>query len=540
MTKGRICKACKQEIQRDILDANLSICPLCGHYMRLHAKKRIVSLADKNSFCEWDSNIKWSNPLNDDIYAKKLVATTTKHNLDDAIITGEIYINGEHLAIGVMDSRFMMASMGYVVGEKVTRLFEKARKKKLPVILFCCSGGARMQEGIISLMQMEKTVAAVKKHDEAGLLFVSVLTEPTMGGVTASFAMLADIVLAEEGASIGFAGPRVIEQNTGEKLPEGFQTSNFQLMHGFVDDIILRADIKSYLSKILKVHSKKGRHINFKKSCKNVEVRREISNKQLDAWETVQKARSRGRPTSLDYINEIFDDFVEFHGDKVSYDDHAIVGGIAQIYGKAVTVIGQQKGKSSLDEAIYRNWGMPLPSGYRKVLRFMKQAEKFKRPIICFVDTIGAACGIEAEEQGQGYVIASVLKETSNVKVPILSIIHGEGGSGGALALSVANEVWILENAVYSVLTPEGYASILWKDRTKDSEAARLMKMTSVELYKRKIVDKVFAEPKDLNRTDMDVLCFQLKEEIAVFLSEFDKKKKREILNERNKRFRKF
>lgn len=540
MTKGRICKACRQEIERDILDANLSICPFCGHYMRLHAKKRIMSLADKNSFFEWDSNIKWSNPLNDDVYAKKLVATTAKHNLNDAIITGEMDIKGEHLAIGVMDSRFMMASMGYVVGEKVTRLFEKSRKKKLPVILFCCSGGARMQEGIISLMQMEKTVAAVKKHDEAGLLFVSVLTEPTMGGVTASFAMLADIVLAEKGASIGFAGPRVIEQNIGEKLPEGFQTSDFQLIHGFVDDAISRSDIKSYLSKIIEVHSKKSRHINFKKSRMHVDFMTEILNKQLDAWETVQKVRSRERPTSLDYINEIFDDFVEFHGDKVSYDDHAIVGGIAKIYGKSVTVIGQQKGKSSVDEAVYRNWGMPLPSGYRKVLRFMKQAEKFKRPIICFVDTIGAACGIEAEEQGQGYVIASVLRETSNIKVPILSIIHGEGGSGGALALSVANEVWILENAVYSILSPEGYASILWKDRSKASEAARLMEMTSVELYERKIVDKVFVEPKDLNRTNMDLLCLQLKEEIAVFLSKFNKKKEREILYERNKRFRKF
>ena len=272
----------------------------------------------------------------------------------------------------------------------------------------------------------------------------------------------------------------------------------------------------------------------------HVDFMTEILNKQLDAWETVQKVRSRERPTSLDYINEIFDDFVEFHGDKVSYDDHAIVGGIAKIYGKSVTVIGQQKGKSSVDEAVYRNWGMPLPSGYRKVLRFMKQAEKFKRPIICFVDTIGAACGIEAEEQGQGYVIASVLRETSNIKVPILSIIHGEGGSGGALALSVANEVWILENAVYSILSPEGYASILWKDRSKASEAARLMEMTSVELYERKIVDKVFVEPKDLNRTNMDLLCLQLKEEIAVFLSKFNKKKEREILYERNKRFRKF
>lgn len=198
MSKGRICNACKQEIQRDMLDRNHSICPRCGYYMRMHARKRILSLADKKSFREWDANMELSNPLNDSEYAQKSVETSAKHKLNDAIITGEMNIDGSQVAIGVMDTRYMMASMGYVVGEKVTRLFEKATKKKLPVIMFCCSGGARMQEGIISLMQMEKTAAAVRLHSESGLLYISVLTNPTMGGVTASFAMLADVILAEK------------------------------------------------------------------------------------------------------------------------------------------------------------------------------------------------------------------------------------------------------------------------------------------------------------------------------------------------------
>ena len=172
MIKGRICNACKQEIQREILDRNYSICPQCGYYLRMHARKRILSLADKKSFCEWDANMKFSNPLNDNEYAQKSVEVSLKHKLNDAIIIGEMDIDGFHVAIGVMDTRYMMASMGYVVGEKITRLFEKATKKKLPVIMFCCSGGARMQEGIISLMQMEKTAAAVKKHSDAGLLYI--------------------------------------------------------------------------------------------------------------------------------------------------------------------------------------------------------------------------------------------------------------------------------------------------------------------------------------------------------------------------------
>lgn len=538
MLKGRICNSCKSEIQRSELDNNFSICPRCGYYMRMHARKRISFLADKKTFCEWDANMKLSNPLKDREYEEKSEKESVKHKLNDAIITGEMNIDGSHVAIGVMDTRYMMASMGHVVGEKVTRLFEKAKKKKLPVIMFCCSGGARMQEGIISLMQMEKTAAAVKRHDEAGLLFVSILTNPTMGGVTASYAMLADIVLAEKGAMIGFAGTRVIEQNTGQRLPKDFQIADFQLEHGHVDEVISREEMRAYLSNILKLHHK-SHYVNPHTTASRISHTEYIPEK-LDAWETVQKARGRERPASLDYIHRIFDNFIEFHGDKVCSDDHAIVSGLASIYGTPVTVIGQQKGKSCLDEAIYRNWGMPSPSGYRKALRLMKQAEKFKRPIICFVDTIGAACGIEAEEQGQGFAIANLLREASTIKVPILSIIHGEGGSGGALALGTANEVWIMENAVYSILTPEGYASILWKTSDKAKEAAERMKLTSIDLKQMQIVDKVFQEPQELNHENMNELCMQLKDEIAMFLKKYQKRKEKDILNERYKRFRKY
>lgn len=322
-----------------------------------------------------------------------------------------------------------------------------------------------MQEGITSLMQKEKTSAAVLKHDEAGLLFISVLTNLTMGGVTASFAMLAVIVLAKKGAMIGFAGARVIEQNIGVRLPEGFQTAEFQLEHGFVDEVISHTE-RGYLSKIIKLHSKNSRNLRGSSITK---VSNPVKSNILEqgAWESVLKARSIKRPTSHDYINEIFDDFTEFHGNKALSDDKAVVAGIASIYGKTVTVIGLQKGKKSLDESLYRNWGMASQGGYRKALRLMKQAEKFRRPIICFVDTIGADCGLEAEEQGQGYAIADILRTVPDIKVPNLSIVHGEEGSGGALVLGVANEVWMLENAVYSILTPEGYMSICGKTMEK-------------------------------------------------------------------------
>lgn len=395
-----------------------------------------------------------------------------------------------------------------------------------------------MQEGISSLMQMEKTAAAIKQYNKVGLLYISVLTNPTMGGVTASFATLADITLAEKGAMIGFAGPRVIEQNTGVKLPDKFQTADFQLEHGFIDGIVSRDEMKICISKMLRLHCKKKL-----RKRRNVYIqgkKQECLRDEISAWEVVKKARDVNRPTSLDYINRIFDDFVELHGDRVIGDDHAVIGGIASLYGISVTVIGQQKGKKSIKEALHRNWGMPSPSGFRKALRLMKQAEKFKRPIIFLIDTIGAACGIEAEEQGQGFVISDILREASAIEVPILSIIHGEGGSGGALAFGVANEIWILENAVYSVLTPEGYASILWKDNAKAAKAAEEMKMTSKDLYEMRVVDKVYYEPEDLNVQTMNFLCAQLKQDIAAFIYKYSGRGTKYITKTRYERYRKF
>lgn len=508
--------------------------------MRFHAKKRILMLADKNSFHEWDADTKWANPLDDNIYVKKLKDATAKHNLNDAIVTGEMNIEGIHVAIGVMDSRFMMASMGRVVGEKVTRLFEKATKKKLPVILFCCSGGARMQEGIIALMQMEKTAAAVRRHSDTGCLYISVLTNPTMGGVTASFAMLADIILAERGAVIGFAGARVIEQNTGQKLPEGFQTSEFQKIHGFVDVVVGRETLKEDLLHILKLHTVTKKEIKNLPRTKIKSVYVENRMEQKTAWDKVLLARSRERPTSMDYISGLFDGFYELCGDRISGDDHAIVGGIATFKGCPVTVIGHQKGKKSMGDAIYRNWGMPAPQGYRKVLRLVKQAEKFHRPVVFLVDTIGAACGKEAEEGGQGIAIANLLQELSVLKTPILSIVIGEGGSGGALALGIGNEVWMLENAVYSILTPEGYASILWRDNSKAPEAALLMKLEANDLYKMGIIDRIIHEKETVTKSNMKKTCTVLEKYISNFLIEYSKKSVRDIVNERYQKFRNY
>ena len=258
------------------------------------------------------------------------------------------------------------------------------------------------------------------------------------------------------------------------------------------------------------------------------------------SWEKVKIARGKDRPTSLDYIHRLFNGFVELGGDRVYGDDHAIVAGLAMFKGIPVTIIGQQKGKKNLEDAIFRNWGMVTPYGYRKALRIMKQAEKFHRPIICFVDTIGADCRIESEKLGIGSSIAKTLYEISSLRTPILSIIISEGGSGGALALAVGNEVWILENAVYSILTPEGYASIIWKDSGKASEAANIMKLESNELLKLEIVEKVISEKEPVTLDNIDEVCSILEKEIFVFLKKNIKKSRKKIVSERYARFRRY
>lgn len=246
------CEKCNEIIYTEDVVANYYICPNCGNYFRISPRTRISMILDKGSYTEWDTELEISDPLNFPGYKSKLELMKLVTNLDEAVITGEGKIDDTKVAIGVMASNFLMGSMGQVVGEKITRMIEKATTQKLPVIIFCCSGGARMQEGIISLMQMAKTSQALKKHDEAGLLYVSVLTDPTTGGVMASFAMLGDVILAEPGALIGFAGPRVIEQTIGQRLPEGFQRAEFLLEHGFIDKIVKRNKLKQTLSMLVK------------------------------------------------------------------------------------------------------------------------------------------------------------------------------------------------------------------------------------------------------------------------------------------------
>lgn len=541
------CPKCGKMVERDRVVKKKYICYECGGYFRVKTNNRIRMVADPKTFEPWFEDMEVSNPLDYEGYEDKLATAREKTGLKEAVTVGRCKVFGEDIVLGICDSRFMMASMGHVVGEKITCAIERATALNLPVFIFCCSGGARMQEGIVSLMQMEKTSAAIRKHGDAGLLYCSILTDPTTGGVTASFAMLGDVIMAEPGALVGFAGPRVIKQTIGQELPEGFQTSEFLVEHGIIDGIVKRENLKKTIYFLIKTHQCNGKKTyadyrpNEEFHFKLSETLKEQSwfSTPRSAWEKVKAVRQVERPSASDYISHIFDFFVESHGDRAFRDDKAMIGGLAFLDGQPVTIIADEKGKD-FKECQERNFGMPMPEGYRKALRLMKQAEKFNRPVISFVNTSGAFCGIEAEERGQGEAIARNLMEMSSLKVPVLCLMIGEGGSGGALATAVGNEVWMMENATYSILSPEGFASILWKDANRAKEASEVMNITAQDLKRLGVIEEIIPEFGGADHKTTEAIAGYMKEHIKDFLRKYDGMSGEQIAEERYQRFRKF
>lgn len=548
------CLKCGKILYSRQLSEEHMICSECGAYFRWSVEDRIKHITDDKSFVEMFADIEAGNPIDYPEYHKKIKEQQEKSGYKDAIIVGKCKIMDNETYICVMNADFMMASMGQIVGEKITRVFESATAEKLPVIIFTASGGARMQEGIFSLMQMAKVSAAVKRHSDAGLLYITVLTHPTTGGVTASFAMEGDIILAEPKALVGFAGPRVIEQTIRQKLLEGFQTSEFLVEHGFVDAIVERSSQREVLGGLLAMHPVERDNKNFypmkalsylNNIIKNNPLRAKYGEtvakigKTMTIWEKVQMARAQERPTGMDYIDLIFDGFMELHGDRYFGDDSSIVGGIAYFDGRPVTVIAQQKGRNT-NENVLRNFGMPNPEGYRKALRLMKQAEKFGRPVVCFIDTPGAYPGLGAEERGQGEAIARNLMEMSALKTPIISFVIGEGGSGGALALGVADRVYMLENSIYSILSPEGFASILWKDSSRAREAAEIMRITADDLLEFGVIDDIVPEKKGGAAKNVEACAEYMIELIRKDLEVLTSEDKMSLIDKRYEKFRKF
>lgn len=610
----RQCPKCRITSNVRDIRSDGGVCPECGSPYRLGSEERIRLVFDEDSFTEWETDVEERDPLDFPGFDQMIKRARMKSGCIEGVRCGLAELDGIPVALAVMEASFMMGSMGYVVGEKIARTVERATKMGLPLVIFSCSGGARMQEGLVSLMQMAKVSATIEQHGAAGLPYFSVICDPTTGGVTASFAMQGDVIISEPHALIGFAGRRVIQDTIKQTLPESFQTAEFCLEHGLIDAIVERTDLRGVLANLVKIHvvdacapeSERTEeedkaadrvqgdsgdepacpfdmfpHISAKKpsllsrAAKAVakvgwkgrividnidgdESRsvaralrkrgvadapgiKPISPKDAQgnaAWESVMLARNVHRPTSLFYIERMVDDFVELHGDRMFSDDGAIVAGLGWIGAIPVTVIAQEKG-ADLNQRIARNFGCPQPEGYRKALRLMRQAEKFGRPVVCLVDTQGAFCGMEAEERGQGNAIADNLVAQAGLSVPIVSVVLGEGGSGGALALAMGNRVAMQKHAVYSVLSPEGFASILWKDRSRAAEAAAVMKMSAEEACAMGIVEEVLSEGAGSAHENPDQAVAAVRDFVERSLDELSALSPEEIRAQRYERFRK-
>jgi acetyl-CoA carboxylase carboxyl transferase subunit beta len=479
-------------------------------------------------------------------YPQRIAAARKKTGLDEAALCVRGRIGGSLLVAAVMDFAFMGGSLGSAAGEVVTCAAELALGEGLPLLLVCASGGARMQEGALSLMQMAKTAAALRRLDEAGVLTVSLVTDPTYGGVAASFATLCDVVIAEPGARLGFAGPRVIEQILRQRLPAGFQSAERLLSRGLIDAIRPRFQLRGTIGHLLAA-VRSGPVLPRQRRAGQGEHRRVgtaviTDPERLDVrepWAAVQAARDLQRPTTLDYIGLMLTDFEELRGDRVSGDCPAIVGGIGRLAGRAVVVVGHQKAHD-FEGLAANGFGMPTPDGYRKAARLARLADKLGLPVVTFVDTPGAHAGVEAEDHGQAIAIAQSLALFSGLRVPVVAVILGEGGSGGAHALAVGNRVLMCENATYSVISPEGCASILWPGTAGAARAAQALRLDARSLLRLGIVDGVVREPAGGSGADYQAAAGVLSLAVSGAFEELKSLGEDELVAQRYARFRHF
>jgi len=536
------CPSCGTEHAADTLAKALYVCPRCGTYLHMPARERIMMLADPRAFKELDRGLVSVDPLrftDQRSYRERLAEARRRTGLREAVVIGEARLEGRPVVLVVFDFDFMGGTMGSVVGEKVADAFEHATRRRWPVVSVVASGGARMQEGMLSLMQMAKTAATRAGHDRAGLAHIAVLTDPTFGGVAASFASLADILIAEPGAEIGFVGPRVIDLTLNEPQPADSHRAEALFRAGMVDLVVgrpeLRATIAFLVGHLSRPSARRARAVRVRAGAGVIRSVPEQS--PPPPWHTVQLARHVGRPTSLEYITRLFARFVELHGDRQFGDDAAIVCGLGELNGHTVVVVAQERGRTDEEQA-QRRRGRPFPEGYRKALRLMQLAAKFGLPVVTLIDTPGAYPGYQAEQRGIAQALAHNLQAMASLPTPIVSVVIGEGGSGGALALGVADRVLMLQNAIYSVISPEGAAAILFRDAARAQQVAEALKITADDLLRLGVIDGIVPEPEGGAHTDADLAARRLGGALQATLRDLTRMSVDTLLRRRYQKYR--
>ncbi|MER6668434.1 acetyl-CoA carboxylase, carboxyltransferase subunit beta [Amycolatopsis japonica] len=534
------CPNCRMLLYRKKFERLNRVCPDCGWHHRLAVSDRLDQVLDSGSAKPVEAASSIRDPLGfTDLvsYVDRLDRARSGTGLDDAVRVVRATVCGHSVVVAAMDFRFLGGSMGAAEGEAVVAAAETALAHQLPLLLITASGGARMQEGALSLMQMAKTSNAMAALGEAGLLTITLVTDPTYGGVAASFATLSDVIVAEPGARMGFAGPRVIEQTIRQRLPEGFQTAEFLLGHGLIDSIRTRKELRQVLGILL--GATRPARTGWGDGSQDPVLRDPELLAPQPVERAVKLARDLGRPTTMDHLATWVSGFIELHGDRVGANCPAIVGGLADLDGLPVMMIGHQKGHTT-EELVRRDFGMPSPAGYRKAARLMRLAEKLRVPVVALIDTPGAHPGLEAERHGQANAISECLRVMGGLTVPVVSVITGEGGSGGALALAVADRVLICENATYSVISPEGCAAILWRSGEAAADAAAALGVDARSLLSLGVVDGVVPEPSGGAHRDPVSASELVRDAVVCALRELLPVDGTSLVAARRRRFRRF
>jgi len=489
------CLSCQADLEGSRSYQQLRVCHSCGFHFHLGARERIATLLDSGSFHEDDRGVTALDPLSfhgKQSYRSRVINAQRRTGLAEAALTGTGTIFGREVVVAVLDFSFLGGSIGVAAGERLARAFEKATARKEPIVSASSTAGTRMQEGLLALMQLPRVLAAAQKHSRAGLAHVAVLTDPTTGSAYAGFVNVADIVLAEPNALVGYAALRVLQEARGPELPAGAHTSEWHLKSGLIDAVVARPQLRDSIAQALDLLLN-----DFRLSAPRKQQATEPGHTGHVAWQQVQLSRHRLRPTATDFIGRMTTAFVELHGDRTGTDDSAIVTGIGSLGGESAMLIGQVRPHD--DD---KGGGLIHAGGFRKAQRAIRLAGKFGLPIVTLIDTAGADLSVEGETEGLGPAIAGCMSAMLEVPSPTVAVIIGEGNSEAAVSMAVADRVLMLDNAVYEVIRPEDAAAILYQEAGRAGEAAERLRLTSHDCLRLGIVDATVAEPGEGAHTD--------------------------------------
>ena len=527
------CLYCEEPISDSPSYQTYRVCPFCRFHYTVTARQRIELLADRGTFKESHKYLSSVDPISFSRrgrYRKLLSEDQNRTGLTEAAVTGRCRIDDLEVVLIVLDFGFMGGTMGSVVGEKVATALETAARRGLPAVAVVSGGGVRVQEGVLSLMQMAKTVTAANRLRDEDCPFIAVLANPSTGQAYASFANLADVILAEPKSLIGLSPLRTLREVSKMPLPLDAHTAEAHVGHGLLDNVVDREVLQPRVSQLLQIlRAQKQSKSNTKELLKTETEGCQV----VEPWEALAVARHAERPAAATYFRSLLEPFIELRGDRLNSDDRSVVAGVGYLGNEPVAVIGQQR-RALVEGERYHVY----PDGLRKAQRVIRLASRFKLPLITLIDTQGADPGLEAEEQGIGNAIARTLSTMLDVPTPIVCVIIGEGGSEGALALGLADRIMMQQYAVYSPISQNHNVAVGYHDHMLDREAAEALMLTAQDCLDLGIADQIIPEPEGGSHIDPRAAGSALQVAILKQLNELSKMSQGKLLKKRYQKFR--